>query len=714
MSTPNDSGKTHGVDPTDVASLQGQVLRVVHGTPGDDYRHAVFLEHTFHGDFSRAQFQGARLIRCMFEAGTDLTGADFTAANLSDTDLSKTRNLSEQRLGVANLAYATLPHQIASLPRFGEVKELAARIEKVIFTLIAACATVIILVWLVPDEQLFRTSGTVDLPVLKIGVPVAPFCLLAPWLLLIAHTYLLSSLGKLWTGIRDLPAILPSNRALFRDVPSFPNFFATPFGRFWPINDKDEGSSEKATEEFERITRSDRALVSALTGVLVPVTIAAVWLKYLRLHEAVGTGVQLIAFALSIFFALRGSALMRIRLTRGLDWAAQDGATTPRTSGRVRISKIFFGHASLLTVPEDPHGPSIPGDDVDTRHVRNRVIVAATLCITALPVVVSLLATRSEGCRSFEVALDPMRLFWNRVSDPVRLLSHDETLLSHALCYSFAAQLKQTRLDSLRLDGANLRRASLGSAELDFIDAERAIFDGAQFGSARIRHGDLRDAKFHGALFWEARLDSAVLKDAIFTDADLRGASFVGARLQGADLTGADLTGADFRGAIVCGAKIDPLAANNPANALLLARAFGADRMSRPLVGVASPQAREIDDTADGPRYLNEREHAEYRKWRAATLAAGFVAYALRSSVDSAGTIDRKSALEMVASIDVSNGQTTQLHQMELEAAITNAHGLPRGGARIRWTSVEPLLTKFVTRVSEKARDHCVAGIGTR
>jgi uncharacterized protein YjbI with pentapeptide repeats len=94
----------------------------------------------------------------------------------------------------------------------------------------------------------------------------------------------------------------------------------------------------------------------------------------------------------------------------------------------------------------------------------------------------------------------------------------------------------ETRINGLRLDGADLTDAY----------ASYRTLDGVSFAHAKLKRADFAGASLVGANFEGADLSGANLRFAIVSQATLRGADLRGADLGMADLQGADLSDANL------------------------------------------------------------------------------------------------------------------------------------------------------------------------
>jgi uncharacterized protein YjbI with pentapeptide repeats len=118
------------------------------------------------------------------------------------------------------------------------------------------------------------------------------------------------------------------------------------------------------------------------------------------------------------------------------------------------------------------------------------------------------------------------------------------------------AQLQRANLTSASLQGADLSAAALWSAILGRANLQGANLKGAQLQGADLRHAQLQGADLKGAQLQGSQLGNANLQGASLQEAQLQGADLRGAQLQGADLYQAQLQGADLRQARLEGADL--------------------------------------------------------------------------------------------------------------------------------------------------------------
>jgi uncharacterized protein YjbI with pentapeptide repeats len=634
-----------------------------------DFASTTCREVVFRGSLQQAKFQGAVLEGCTFEPGTDLAEADFSEANLTGVDFTGTCNLAEHRLGASKLSYARLPDGF-EFKGLETVKDTAARAEKILYAVMATCATVVVLTRVIPHHQLFQPTQAINLPVLGLPVPVRTFFNLTPWLLLVLYAYLLSTLHKLWAGMRDLPAILPSHRLLFREIPASPNFCVMPFGWCWRTFPHRNRSEAEEAAQLTQVTRLDRWLVVAMVWWLVPATLAWLWLAYLPRHSAVDTRMHVAALGAGVALSLVSHGRMLEQLTRGMsDCKVPEHVRGPRPVQR----KLPLGSMQLLLYT----GPGAPAPAVTRRVLRQGTIAACIAVVILAAGITSHLAIRGGACR-----FDAARKGKER-----------------GFCYRLAANLTRADLGNLVLSDGNLRRAFLPGATLEETELEDTHLEGAQMSDVKGDGAKLKDAHLEGAVLWEAHLDSANLKEAHLEGADLRGAFLRGAALQGAHFAGADLRGADLAGAVVCGADFSD------------AKGWSAAAVDAHGTGISHATARTgtLDDAGSlpVPGYLDDEGSLGFVQWARAEYRVRQLARLVQTSAPT-GRLPRQELLNAVDSVDVSMAASTQREQLALRAFI---RGYGVGGTLPYVPQVRAQLAAFIETVLTKVRNHCVVPI---
>ena len=142
----------------------------------------------------------------------------------------------------------------------------------ILLTILAAVVYTFLTIGTTKDVQLITNSAVLKLPVINTDIPVVGVFLVTPFLLLVLFFYFQIYLLRLWETLAQLPAI-PNGRRL--DQKTYP----------WLVNDL-------VREHFRRLRRTApplskiQAFLSIAVGYwLVPITLAAIWLYFLRIQD---------------------------------------------------------------------------------------------------------------------------------------------------------------------------------------------------------------------------------------------------------------------------------------------------------------------------------------------------------------------------------------------------------------------------------------------
>ncbi|WP_373635508.1 pentapeptide repeat-containing protein [Yoonia sp. SS1-5] len=147
--------------------------------------------------------------------------------------------------------------------------------------------------------------------------------------------------------------------------------------------------------------------------------------------------------------------------------------------------------------------------------------------------------------------------FWNRQDSTLAFLKRPQWHNPGQRKPDFrGANLRETFLADIDLDGAMLHGADLSEAELRGADLSGAIMDWAILEEAALQGIDLEDASLNGADMTDAQLWGAVMDNARLQAANLAGANLRAASLKDAVMQRANFQWADLRGANVSGAQM--------------------------------------------------------------------------------------------------------------------------------------------------------------
>lgn len=437
-------------------------------------------------------------------------------------------------------------------------------------------------------EQLLKETP-IELPLLKVELPLLCFYVLAPWLFWLLHLYLLLQLDLLSQKLSCLERYIgllsdPEERREQRGL-VHPFLF----------------SHMLLGHDYRKAVRLLLNVAVWATIVILPVLLLmAVQVKFLPYHGELITWSNRLAVFLDLALLWLFWPAILARHKAGIKHITESWS---KTSNRLRIPRflrpVFIcltHHAFLLlsiftvafsllvaTIPDEPC-------DILSKFVQHpakwrNLYLPERILVKAEPPPELLAACYAKGKTIKEA--------WSELATPLDLSGRDlrhanfrraqlgkavlvEADLSHAdLCYAKLrgaildfAILQDTELILTRLQGATLRKADMRGAVLDRTHMEDANLlkadlrgadlwgahlEGANLNDAHLQGQDtrLKHAHLQGAHLWETRLQGAAL-----LAADLRGADLREAKLQGANLSYAHLHAADLRKAELQGADL--------------------------------------------------------------------------------------------------------------------------------------------------------------
>jgi uncharacterized protein YjbI with pentapeptide repeats len=284
---------------------------------------------------------------------------------------------------------------------------------------------------------------------------------------------------------------------------------------------------------------------------LVPLTIAAMWAKYLPRHDPVGSGVHAVVFGVLAVVILETAAARR-RLV--------DAPPPPRFFRRLPRSArswiagtLLWGGFSLLTIGGGTGTPIREDLELDPCEIPDTTTAGIAGCRRWGPRILDAIGVRSWlDLRGAAVANKP--LGWDGQGPGVKSVEE--------------ADLTQRNMNFADLKGAflpkaDLRESDLRGADLSRADAQMAVFgridSGRRAGDltcGRLRYTRLQGSFLEGAVLNGARLDGAHLECARLKSAQFREAELVGADLRWADLADATLRRSRLRDAKLGGARL--------------------------------------------------------------------------------------------------------------------------------------------------------------
>ncbi|HVJ53401.1 MAG TPA: pentapeptide repeat-containing protein [Aliidongia sp.] len=481
------------------ADFSGAVLDDADFT-GADLHHACFKK----AELPRARFNGADLRNVDF-CGSDLTFADFTDAKLDGC-----------RFRACNLSGATIAIETVTSSLLATASELSATASRTLLTLLGFCLYAWITLATTSDAALVANSSTSPLPVLSVELPIVGFFWVAPLMLYGMFLYLQLSLQRLWETLAELPAYLPDGKTADRtaDTWFFSGMLQANFSR---LRDCRPGA-----------TRVENGLSRILIWGVTPLTIAAVWLRYLPRHDWAGTSFLVLLFGLAITTA--GICYTRAAMTLGVDQREQRFMLRDLSSHLpCALSTVALIFLSIGVLTPEPASSFLSSCSRLSTEILDAVGFRSAARLTD---------ARLSAERDTPAASDEPN------GIPAALASFTGPALKNAdLRDMQGAHLFAPQSD---LKGALLRNARLWAADLRLARLDEVQADGVNLAQAKLSYANLLGAQFPAASLWHVVADHVCGM----------GTVFAGAHLEGADLSGSTLIGADFTAAAVKDMKL--------------------------------------------------------------------------------------------------------------------------------------------------------------
>jgi uncharacterized protein YjbI with pentapeptide repeats len=495
------------------------------------------------GRFVSARLKQARFIKCDLRGAdfrsSDLRSADFCGSDLRFTDFTDA-NLASCRFRACDLRGATIALEAVTDDLLKTASDLSATAGRTLLTLLAGCLYVWITLGTTTDAALIANSSTSPLPIVATELPIVGFFWLAPLMLCSIFLYLLLSLQRLWETLADLPAYLPDGKTADRTADT------------WFFSGMLQANFQRLRQDRPILTLIENALSRLLIWGAVPLTIAAVWLRYLPRHDWVGTGFLVTIFALAVIASsiCYGKAVQTLRPDRNhARYRFRD--LLSHLWGALPIGALVVLSLGAL------QGPA--SDDAGRAHNPERIVPASISNRLASALL------GAAGYRNF-AALGGARL---SAQHDAAAPGDNQDGVPPALAALSGPSLRgidlrnadgprlfapHSDLGEAFLDDATLWEADLRLARLDATEA-----DGANFSQAKLSYANLLKASLARTILWHIGADhicglgtsfaSAILEGADLSDATLINADFTGAYVKDMKLAGADLSSANFTGA---------------------------------------------------------------------------------------------------------------------------------------------------------------------
>jgi uncharacterized protein YjbI with pentapeptide repeats len=565
---------------------------------------------------------------------------ELRGADLSGQDLRDVPGLLPEHLAGAVLTGATLPDHLARFEALGQVAAISSEARKIFIGLLAACVYSWLVIGTTKDVALILNTSSSPLPIINAPIPITGFYVVGATLVAAIYCYFHFYLQPLWRALATLPAVFRDG--VTQDDKTDP----------WQLTNLVRTEFAQLRATAPPLTRLENRLSIVMAWWLVPVTLFALWARYLPAHDLGGLTWLAFLIGATTFFGRHTFRLARATL-RGEMPAA--GRTPPGGRSQTLLSRalrelsrlrggqvlIWFLLPFLIMVAF-----SISASTQSPRDAQGNVVVLslgapehALREIDPTPAkLLNFVRVRTYAdLREVEVAQRPQDWGGQNWGEIKRVELRDRNLAFADATSAFLANanLRGATLTGAQLGFAQLQGADLRTAQLQDGVLWHAQLQGALLAEARLQRANLTSANLQGA-----DLSSAALWSAILSRANLHGANLRGAELQGADLRFAQLQGADLKSAQLQGAQLG--SANLQGASLQEAQLQGADLRDAQLQGAdlyrAELQGADLSQArlqgADlrGTRLWHSRGNDA--RWDVADLRASTVRDLTQSEID--------------------------------------------------------------------------------
>ena len=550
-------------------------------------------------DLLLADLQGASLIQADLQFAS-LLDTKFRHANLQGANLEGSTGLRSGQFAGANLFGAILPADFTA----SEGLQQATSLARQAVWLIGAMLVLVGLVWLriftTSDVRLLQNASGLPWGRSQNLLPLVPFYLFGPVLILGMYGCFHLYLQRLWDCVAALPAIFPDGQHLDAALPWFARW---PARRHFPC----------LASDTPALSRLETAIATLGIYWTIPITMLLFWGRYLTLQDLRGTALHIalvVAATAGALYFPRGVAraftpggrarnveqnatareqllqraapaaeigLALFLLSIGIFWGgprtATGGAWGPATWASHIFSLAGYNPYGQLTESEvstkpanwsgrDEEIAAVQGANLNNRSLRHMQAYGAFFVKAHLWQADLQQANLSEAdLRQANLRQADLRSAFLDRAKLNRAILHQADLrgadatqadfregdLSHA--FLVGTVLTDARLDGASLYGTDMRGVLLDRASFAKADLREANLNGASGAMVNFQAAYLSSAKLENAGLERAQLLQTILTGADLRNADLRGAALQGAILNGANLTGANLQGADLRGA---------------------------------------------------------------------------------------------------------------------------------------------------------------------
>lgn len=454
----------------------------------------------------------------------DLFDVDLKNCSLIKADFSKTINLREKNLGGSDLNGAKLPEKF-EFTGLKTVTELSVGSSTIFITIIFLCFYCWLTVFSTNDLYLLTNSSKSTLPIINVPLDITGFYIAAPLLLLAFYLYFQFNLRKLWREFSELPAYFPDGKAINQKSYS------------WLTNDLVINYMRLLKNEDNIFLKLQNKLIIFLVWGIVPITILAIWIKYLISHNLILSSIHSLLLSFCLILGIIFFQNSRLTLQEYTDKSCKICdfkyilSFTLLASFLILIAYINSGEHLY----RDRYGYNFyigyhykfdPGTEItkkpdDWTDIEKR--------FDSLPQILA-------GSR-YDPRLDKNinNMLWKIKG--IDLSNKNLVGINAINSFLVNANLSNTNLSCSILVGSYFQHANL----------EKAHFDAAQLWGANFKKAYLDETSLKNAVLRETNFQSSILSNTNFRNADLTDADLQNADLSYADLSAANLSGVNFK-----------------------------------------------------------------------------------------------------------------------------------------------------------------------
>jgi hypothetical protein len=216
----------------------------------------------------------------------ELRGADLRGQDLRDVE-----GLLPEHLGGAVLTGAILPDHLARFEALGQVAAISSEARKIFIGLLAACVYSWLVIGTTKDVALILNTSSSPLPIINAPIPITGFYVIGATLLAAIYCYFHFYLQPLWRALATLPAVFRDGVA--QDDKTDP----------WQLTNLVRTEFAQLRATAPPLARLENRLSIVLAWWLVPVTLIALWARYLPAHDISGLAWLAFLIGATVFFS---------------------------------------------------------------------------------------------------------------------------------------------------------------------------------------------------------------------------------------------------------------------------------------------------------------------------------------------------------------------------------------------------------------------------